>query len=134
MQEYGFGTITSDDTINTYDFDNKHGVMIAYKIDPDSRRINGYCSHAQPMSGANQNMWLGVGNSYIYWLDILDDLGLTSIEQFKNWLDTQNVVCTYKLNTPIEHQLTPTQLKTLRGTNNIWSNSNGNITVRFWRH
>ena len=30
--------------------------------------------------------------------------------------------------------LTPTQLKTLRGTNNIWSNSNGDITVQFWRH
>ena len=30
--------------------------------------------------------------------------------------------------------LTPTQLKTLRGTNNIWSNSNGNLEVAYWKH
>ena len=30
--------------------------------------------------------------------------------------------------------LTPTQLKTLRGTNNIWSNSNSNIELAYWSH
>lgn len=30
--------------------------------------------------------------------------------------------------------LTPTQLTTLRSTNNIWSNSNGNIEVKYWTH
>lgn len=40
-----------------------------------------------------------------------------------------------KLVTPIHYLLTPTQLKTLRGTNNIWaSNNGGNIEVSFWRH
>ena len=45
------------------------------------------------------------------------------------------IICAYKLATPILiATLIPTQLKTLRGTNNIWSNSNGDITVQFWRH
>ena len=40
----------------------------------------------------------------------------------------------YKLATPIEYSLTATQLKTLLGTNNIWSNTNGNTTVTYWTH
>lgn len=40
----------------------------------------------------------------------------------------------YKFSEPIHYSLTPEILKTLRGTNNIWSNSNGNIQVQFWKH
>ena len=48
--------------------------------------------------------------------------------------DNLLITCAGKLINPIHHTLSSSQLKTLRGTNNIWSNSNGNITVRFWRH
>lgn len=40
----------------------------------------------------------------------------------------------YKLATLITHQLTPETIITLKGTNNIWSNANGNIEVKFWKH
>lgn len=30
--------------------------------------------------------------------------------------------------------LTPTQLKTLRGTNNIWSSANDKIEIKYWKH
>lgn len=56
----------------------------------------------------------------------------------------QNTICSsvenptgiivYKLAEPIHHSINPQTLKTLRGTNNIWSNSNGDITIQFWRH
>ena len=39
-----------------------------------------------------------------------------------------------ELTTPITYQLTPTQLKSLIGTNNIWSNTNGNIEIQYWTH
>ena len=35
---------------------------------------------------------------------------------------------------PIHYQLTSQQLKTLRGTNNIWSDANGNVEVKYWKH
>lgn len=45
------------------------------------------------------------------------------------------VICAYKLATPqLVTTLTPTQLKTLRGTNNIWSNANDNIEIAYWTH
>lgn len=45
-----------------------------------------------------------------------------------------NVRFVYKLETPITYQLTPQQLKALKGTNNIWSDANGNIDVKYWKH
>jgi len=45
------------------------------------------------------------------------------------------IICAYKLATPILiTTLTPTQLKTLRGTNNIWSSASGDIQVKYWSH
>ena len=51
-----------------------------------------------------------------------------------NYLEEHPTTIVYQLKTPIVYQLTPTQLKTLRGTNNIWSNANGPIEVKYWTH
>lgn len=40
----------------------------------------------------------------------------------------------YQLENPVHYQLSPTQLKTLRGQNNIWSNANGDISIKYWTH
>ena len=40
----------------------------------------------------------------------------------------------YKLANPITHQLTPENIRTVRGDNNIWSNSNENTDVKYWMH
>ena len=50
------------------------------------------------------------------------------------WLQEHPTTIVYKLRNPIHHSLTPTQLKTLRGTNNIWSNANNNIELSYWKH
>jgi len=51
------------------------------------------------------------------------------------WLSEYNPYLIYTLQTPqLVATLTPTQLKTLRGTNNVWSNANGNIELAYWSH
>lgn len=40
----------------------------------------------------------------------------------------------YKLATPIHYPIEPITLKTLRGTNNVFSNLNGNVEVKFYTH
>ena len=47
--------------------------------------------------------------------------------------DTEIEFCA-ELATPIEYDLTPEQIKTLKGTNNIWSDTNGNVEVKYWIH
>lgn len=45
------------------------------------------------------------------------------------------VQAVYKLATSqLIATLTPTQLKSLRGVNNIWSDANGDTTVKYWTH
>ena len=36
--------------------------------------------------------------------------------------------------TPQTYAITPQVIKTLKGINNIWSDANGNIELRFWKH
>lgn len=38
------------------------------------------------------------------------------------------------LKTPNTYPLTPQTIKTLKGINNLWSNANGNISIKFWTH
>lgn len=65
---------------------------------------------------------------YVYDSDFVDSETAVSIMQ----ADPIQIV--YPLLNPIEYQLTPQQLLTLKGTNNIWSNSNGQTEVKFWTH
>lgn len=48
--------------------------------------------------------------------------------------DDLHIEIVTKLVTPIEYDLIPQQIKTLKGTNNIWSDANGNIEVKYWTH
>ena len=58
-------------------------------------------------------------------------LGIAStVEEWKAWLADNPLQVAYKLATPQTYQLTPTEVKTLLGTNNIWADS-GDITVKY---
>lgn len=53
----------------------------------------------------------------------------TEIIEFMN-----DVYFVVKLKNPIHYQLTPETIKTLKGTNNIFSDTNGNIELKYWTH
>lgn len=60
-------------------------------------------------------------------------------ESFINYVQTQYqngtpIQICGPLETPIHYTLTPTQLKSLKGINNIWSDANGNVEVSYWTH
>ena len=59
-----------------------------------------------------------------------------NVEDFKAWLQglDNDPYFVYELQTPIEYPLTAQQIKTLKGMNNIWADTNGNITVKYWTH
>lgn len=45
---------------------------------------------------------------------------ITSVSDYKTWLSTNNLQVRYELATPQTYQLTPTQVKSLLGSNNVW--------------
>ena len=61
----------------------------------------------------------------------VDDCALTA-EEFKTKYGEVEVA--YKLATPIEYTLTPQQITAFKGTNNIWSDANGTVDIKYWTH
>lgn len=55
---------------------------------------------------------------------------VTTVEQFKEWLATNNVQVVYQLDTAQTYQLTPTEVTTLLGQNHLWADT-GDIFVDY---
>ena len=114
-----------------YTVNNKRGVGFNYALSKTSTRANGWCDHSTVTSETDPNlpqyMWFGVNSKYIFWVGILDVLNMT-LEEFKTWQSSHDVYVVDELATPIEVTLTPTQVTTLLGNNNIWADS-GSVEV-----
>lgn len=52
------------------------------------------------------------------------------LDEFKVWLAENPISCAYKITSPATYQLTPTEITTMLGVNNIWSDA-GDIEVKF---
>lgn len=48
--------------------------------------------------------------------------------------DVNDIQVVYRVATPLIHAITPETIKALRGLNNLWSDANGNIEIKFWAH
>ena len=58
--------------------------------------------------------------------------GMTATDDWKTYFTNNPTVFSYELATPTEIQLTPQEVRTLLGTNNIWCDS-GNVSVNYWK-
>lgn len=56
-----------------------------------------------------------------------------SVSAWREWLSNNPLQLVYELAAPVTYQLTPQEITTLIGTNNIWANT-GDITVTRWTH
>ena len=56
---------------------------------------------------------------------------LTTLEEWKTWFGANTPTICYLLATPQTYQLTPTEVKTLLGTNNLWADT-GNVAVDYF--
>ena len=60
--------------------------------------------------------------------------GETTAEKFKTWLSGNPMMICSKLAEPLTYQLTPQQIKSFIGRNNIFADTNENTTVKYWKH
>lgn len=74
------------------------------------------------------------GDVYGACINLPTNLIGTTKNELKTYLTNNNFDFVYQLKVPIIHSINPQTLKTLKGTNNIFSNANGNIQVKFWKH
>lgn len=121
--------LKSSMNFNIYNYIGTKGIYVINVISQNSQRASGICSHEIVTENSNPSgMWLGVNSRVLYWVKILDILGYTTVDEFKTWLDTQNVQIVCKLNTPITVQLTPAEILALSGVNTLYTDT-GDTTV-----
>lgn len=70
----------------------------------------------------------------IYWYNNSGNSTPTTLYAVTDVNTTPSGLVVYSLATPITYQLTPQQIQTLKGINNIWSNGNGQTDIKFWTH
>lgn len=90
----------------------------------------------QNVKSTDEIRYYGVNTTYPQYLYMANPDQLT-IQEWRSWLTATypNAHISFELETPILlTTLTPTQLKTLKGINNIWSDANGPIEVKYWTH
>ena len=85
--------LTGNETVYSYAFQGLNGVSMDV-LDGKYERAKGVCSHGNVVSNASAvsgNMWIGVNNTNVYWLGIMDLLGFapTQVSKFKEYLAEQ---------------------------------------------
>ena len=72
----------------------------------------------------------GANNKILYFYGIIGNLtGVTDLATWKTYLSNNPLTVIFPLETPVTYQLTPTQINAIVGTNNVFTDTNGNTSV-----
>ena len=110
-------TLTSDKAYSYTTYGN--GVRFNNVLQEGGDRYAGLCTHSKDvkLTSVAGGMWCGVNTTTsVYWIGIIDVLGLTTIDEFKEWLDTQSVEVICGKNTDVVEPITLPKLPTFKGT------------------
>ena len=61
-----------------------------------------------------------------------DDCNVSDVASANTWLSNNNVFVVYELATPVTYQLTPTQISAIVGTNNVFTDTNGDTSLEYY--
>ena len=93
---------------------------------------NGLYNLFPAYSGVNNlGVRLGFNNNvlYVYQANTID--GVSDVATWKTWLSTHNLQACYPLATPTTAQITPTEINSRYGVNNLWHDGNGDTAVEY---
>ena len=107
-----------------------NGVQFNSALD-DNYNLNttALCSHGLIVKDFyTHGFIIGAKSNNVYAIGLLDVLGLSTIEEYKTWAESNTIELYYKTNHPYTIQLTPTQILAIAGLNTIYCDT-GDITV-----
>lgn len=104
---------------------NRYSIEIA-DCERTAGRSEVLCNRGVYASSGDSEGTVFVTNTYFYYYQ---PTSITSLADFKTWLGSNNLVAVYPLATPVTYQLTPTQISAIVGTNNVFTDTNGNTSV-----
>ena len=93
------------------------------------KREDGLCSHFGVVSSISATEGIYFGSNINIFTPL--SLELDTVEKFTQWITGKNIQVLYSLLTPVVVQLTPTEVVSLLGENNIYANS-GDVEVEYF--
>lgn len=132
--------ITQNDTIGRHGSDSTRFYVATHDMERCRDYVSGglICDRlkTKPSYGSDPNTEAfvsGYPNNETYenqnWLYFSNGVA-TSVEDIKTWLASNPLTVVYPIATPTTVQLTPTEVKTLLGSNSVWADS-GDISVGY---
>lgn len=90
--------LTGTENGGIYNFASKKGVTFYSVLSQNRSRVQGFCTHYPIYSGdmSANTLWIGVADRALYFIGILDVLGMSTFDEFKTWAAQQ-----YANGTPI---------------------------------
>lgn len=88
------------------------------------------CNYALPNNDLSNNR-CKITSSRNFNIRIGLDIGISTVDDFKVWLETHPIQLVYELDTAQSYQLTAQQIIALGGSNTVWSDSNGDIDITY---
>lgn len=92
---------------------------------------NGICNLAPTVSSAaSYGVMFNASANYIYFFQTVSEWGVATVADLRAWLATNNVEVCYERAEPITYHLTPMEVRTLLGQNNVWADT-GDTSVTY---
>ena len=118
----GSVVLNGDESIFTYEFNGMNGVQISNIFSENLVRASGVSNYSLQVGTyySSNSIWCGVASKHIYWIGILDELGLSTADELKTWLSTNNVQVDYQLAEPYTEEICEIDMpSTFKGVNHI---------------
>ena len=115
--------LLSKQVAELYTYSGKVGIRTNAVLREIMQRRGGKCNRVETGNIGyffNKNsMWLGVNSLMIYWIGILDILGLSTLNEFKEWLDNNPTYIYYGIEASAEEDIELPKILTQKGSNII---------------
>jgi len=99
--------IDGDESIYSYSYSDMNGIQVLEALEVGENRALGLSNLSDAVADFKINaVWAGVnGTRTLYWVGILDKLGLTTVDEFKEWVSKNNLIVDYVLTIPEEETI-----------------------------
>lgn len=102
--------------VYSYAYNSMNGVRFDNVLGVKESRAFGWSNRSSLVGKYTSNsIWVGVNNPAVYWIGILDILGIT-LDEFKTWIASNNLEISYVLTTPEVYPITLPSIAANPGT------------------
>ena len=107
---------------------NRASISVPLALAPDTRNRVSNCNMGTYLASGHSVGGVFISNTKLLWY--YPPTTVNSLESYRAWLAENNLQVVYELANPVEYQLTPQEVRTLLGENNIWSDG-GDMSVEY---